>query len=101
LTWQRVLPSTEEEFLQQLEQKAKREERQQAIEEKAKHIATTEQHATNAQEIIHTDIVATFGRKAREAALAAGATMEQALEAKQKATTKAEASMADAVVMRE
>ena len=46
-------------------------------------------------------IVATFGRKAREAALASGATTQQALEAEEKAAVEAEASMVDASVMRE
>ena len=56
-------------------------------------------HASTAQEVIHADIVATFGRKYKEAVLAAGATMEQAMEVEEKAATKAEASMADASAM--
>jgi hypothetical protein len=68
-------------LLQQLKQKAKREvKRQQAAEEKTKHKATADQPAAHAQEVIHADIVATFGRMTREATLAAGATVEQAME---------------------
>ena len=101
LTRQRVLPSIEEELLHQLEQKAKREvERQQAAEEKAKHREVAEHQATNSQEVIQADIVATFGRMVREVALTAGATMEQALEAERKAATDAKASMTDASTMR-
>ena len=59
------------------------------------------QEAANAHEVIQADIVATFGRKARVAALVAGATMEQALEAEEKAAAEAEASMTDASAMRE
>ena len=76
-------------------------EKQQAVEEKAKHRAAVEQKTTNAQEVIHADIVATFGRMAREAALAAGAIVEQAMEDEEKATAEAESSMADALAMRD
>ncbi len=92
LTGQRVLFSVEEELLQELEFKAKREiERQHAAEEKDKHRVAAEKQAADAQEIIQADIVATFGRMAREAALAAGATTEQALEAEDKAAAEAKA----------
>ena len=102
LIWQRVLPSPKEDMLQQSEQKAKREvERQQAAEEKAKHIVATEQQAAYAQEVIQADIVATFGRRSKEAALAAGSTIERAMNAEEKAAAEAEASMADASAMRE
>jgi len=102
LIGQGVLPSIEEELLQHLEHKAKREvERHQAAEEKAKYRASAHQHASFAQEVIHTDIVATFGRRVREAALAAGAMVEQAMEAEKKATVEVEASMANASAMRE
>ena len=102
LARQRVLPSREDELPQQLENKAKREvERQQAAEEKAKHRAIMEQHAIDAQEVIQVNIVATFGRRARKAALVAGATMEQSMEAEEKATAEAKASMADASAVRE
>ena len=73
----------------------------QAAEEKAKHIAAFEQHAANAHEVIQSDIVATFGCKAKEAALVAGATMEQAMEDEERAAAEAEVSMADASAMRE
>ena len=46
-------------------------------------------------------IVATFGRIAREAALAAEATMDQALEAEEKAAGEAEATLSAASAMRE
>jgi hypothetical protein len=64
-------------------------------------MAALDQQAVDAQEIIQVDIVATFGRRARQAALAAGATVEQAMEGEEKASTKAEASMADDSAMRE
>ena len=102
LRGQRVLPSIENELLQQLEQIAKKEfERHQAAEKKTKHRAASEQQAAYAREVIQADIVATFGRMAREAALAAGATVEQAMEVEEKAAAEAEASMADALTMRE
>ena len=46
-------------------------------------------------------IVATFGRKATEAALAAGATMDHALEAEEKEAAEAKASLLVASAMRE
>ena len=76
-------------------------ERQQAAAEKATHRDATAHHASEVKEVIQTGVVAIFGRRAREVALAAGATMEQALEAKEKAAAEAEASMADASAMRE
>jgi Na+/phosphate symporter len=102
LTRQGVLASTEEELLHQLEVKTKGEvERQHAVEEKAKHKVAAEQQSTYAQEVIHADLVATFGRTAREAASSAEAIMDQALEAQEKASAKSEASMANASAMRE
>ena len=44
--------------------------------------------------------MAVFGHKAKEAALAAGTTVEQATEAEEKAAANAEASMVDASAMR-
>ncbi len=76
-------------------------EKQQAVEEKAKHRAVVEQKTTNAQEVIQADIVASFGRRVKEAALAAGAIVEHAMGAEEKASAEAEASMADASTMRE
>ena len=68
-------------MLHKLEQKAKRGvERQQSAEEETKHRVVVEQRIANAQEVIHADIAATFGRRAGEAALVAGATVEQAME---------------------
>ena len=52
-------------------------------------------------EIVQACIIATFNRRAREATLAAGAIMDQALEAEGKAATKAEATLAAASAMRE
>ncbi len=80
--------------------KAKREvKRQQAAKKKAKHKATTEHQATYAHEVIQAGVVATFGRRAREVAVVAGATMEQSLEAEEKAAVEVKASMADASAM--
>jgi hypothetical protein len=45
--------------------------------------------------------MATFERRAKEAALAAGAAMEHVMDAEEKATAEAEASMANASTMRE
>ena len=50
---------------------------------------------------MHAGIVATFGRRAREATLAAGATMDHALEAEEKAAAEAEATLSAASAMRE
>ena len=49
---------------------------------------------------MHASIIAAFGRRAWEAALAAGATMDQAPEA-EKAAAKAEATLSAASAMRE
>jgi len=73
-----------------LEQRAKKEaERHQADEKVARQRATTYQTRADPPEIVQASIVATFGRRAREAALAAGATVDQALEAEEKATAYA------------
>ena len=50
---------------------------------------------------MHEGIVAAFGRKAMEAALAAGATMDQALEAEEKAAVEAETTLLATSAMRE
>jgi hypothetical protein len=85
-----------------LQNKARSEvKRQHAAEEKANQRALAEQHALDTQEVVHADIVATIGRRAREVALASGATMEQALEIEEKATAEAEASMADVSATRD
>ena len=63
--------------------------------------APLKQIETDPPEIVHACIVATFGCRAREAALAAGATMDQALEAEEKAAAEAEATRSAASAMRE
>ena len=57
------------------------------MEEKSKHRAAAEKQEADALETIQADSVATFGRMAREASLAVGTTMEQALELEEKATS--------------
>jgi len=102
LAGQRVLPSTEEELQQHLERKAKRElNRVLAAEEATAHKqeqawqAEAHQHAQNA------GVVATFAKRAREAAIAAGATQEAAEAAATTATADAEMAFADAEGMQE
>ena len=53
-------------------------------EEAARQRASANQIGADPPEIVQACIIATFGRIAREAALAAGATMDQALEAEEK-----------------
>jgi hypothetical protein len=102
LTGHGILPSTEEELAQILEQRAKKEaEQHMAADEAAKQRTTTDQLDADPPEVVHACIVATFGRKAKEAALAAGATMDQVLEAKERAAAKAEATLSAASAMRE
>ena len=52
-------------------------------------------------EVVQASIVATFGRIVREASLTAGATMDHALEAEERAASEAEASLSAACAMRE
>ena len=85
-----------------MEHKANKEaERQQAAEEVVRQRASIDQIGADPPEIVQTCIIATFGRKTREAALAAGATMDQALEGEEKAAAEAEATLSAASVMRE
>ena len=102
LTGHRVLPSTEEELAQILEQRAKKEaERQLATEEAAKQRTSAIHLGTDPLEVVQARIVAAFGDIAWEAALASGATMDQALEAKEKAAEEAKATLSAASTMRE
>jgi len=63
--------------------------------------SATDQLGADPQEVVQASIVATFGRRAREATLAAGATMDQALEAKERAAAEAKATLSAAFAMRE
>ena len=102
LTRHRALPSTDEELARILEQRAKEEAaRRLATQEAAKLRTTTEPSVADPPEVVQACIVATFGRKATEATLAAGATMDHALEAEEKATTEADASLLAAYAIRE
>jgi hypothetical protein len=97
-----VLPSTEEGLTQILEQRAKKEvERQPTVEEAAILRTTADQQVVDPPEVVQAGIVATFGRKAREAALAAGTAMDQAMEAKEKAAAEAQTSLSAASAMRD
>jgi hypothetical protein len=62
---------------------------------------TSDQLGANSPKVVRTGIVAAFGRKAREVALAARAIMNQTMEAKEEATTKVEAKLSTAFAMRE
>ena len=79
LAGQRVLPSTDEELQQHLERKAKREADRLLVAAKAK--AHGQEHPSltaAAQQAKNAAVVQTFAKRAREAALAAGATQESA-----------------------
>ncbi len=99
LTGHRVLPSTEEELTQILEQRAKKEvERQLAAD--IPRIAA-EQHGVDPPEVVQAGIATTFRRKVREAVWAAGATKDQAPEAEEKDVAEAEASLSATSAMRD
>ena len=88
---QRVLPSTEEELHQHLERKAKREaDRMLAAAEAEHHKNEHVRLAAAAQQAKNVAIVQTFAKRAREAALAAGATHEAAEAAATTAATDAD-----------
>ena len=77
LTGHIVLPSTEGELARILEQRAKKEaERQLVAEEAARQRTITDQLGTDPPEVMHAGILAAFGRRAMEAALAARAIMD-------------------------
>jgi len=79
LAGQRVVPSTEEELQQHLERKAKREtDRLLASTEARAHKQDQASLAATAQKAMNAAIVQTFAKRARETALAAGATQEAA-----------------------
>ncbi len=102
LTGHRVLPSTKEELAQILVQRAKKEaERQMAVEASASQRASADQIWADPPRVVQACIVATFGRRAREAALVTGATMDHALEAEKKATAEVDATLSAASTMRE
>ena len=99
MTWHIVLPSTEEELALLLQQRATKEaKRQLAAEEAARQRMATGQLGADPPEVVQAGIVATFGRKAREASLAAGATMDQTVEAQ---AAEAKATLSAASSMRE
>jgi len=75
MTGQRVLPSTEEELQQHLEHTAKRRhERQLAAAEAEANKQEQERQAEAARHAQNTGVVATFAKRARDAAITTGAT---------------------------
>jgi hypothetical protein len=81
LAGQRALPNTEEELQQHLERKAKREADRLLVASQAKaHRYEEASWAATAQQAKNAAIVQTFAKRARDAALAAGA-IEEAAEA--------------------
>ena len=85
-----------------LEQRATKEAgRQLAAKEATRQRMATEQLGADPQEVVQADIVATFGRRAREAAPVAGATIGQALEAEERAAAEAQATLSATYAMRE
>ena len=94
LAGQRVLPSTEEELQQHLERKAKRDaDRLLAATEAEAHIQEQARVAAATQQAKNAAIVQTFAKRAREAALAAGATQEEAEAAATTAAADAETAL--------
>jgi hypothetical protein len=97
-----TLPSSEEELMQHLERKAKRDadrllgatEAKTAKQEKAKQAEATK-HQHNAM------VIAAFAKRAKDAAIVEGATTEEAEVAGQAATAKAETTFADNIAMQE
>jgi uncharacterized protein with PIN domain len=76
LSRQRVLPSTEEELQLHLERKAKREaERQLVAAEGEAHRVAQATHAEASHQAKTAGVIATFAKRAKEAALASGATL--------------------------
>jgi hypothetical protein len=79
LSGQRVMPSTEEELQQHLERKAKREaKRQLAAAEAEAHRLEQAKQAEVAQQAKSEGVIATFAKRAKEAALATRATPKDA-----------------------
>ena len=98
----RVLPSTEEELAQILEQRAEKEaERQLAAKEATRQRSATDQLGADPPEVVHAGIVATIGRKAKKTTLAAGATMDQTREEEERASVEVEATLPAASICHE
>jgi len=96
LAGQRVLPSKEEELHQHLERKAKRDaNRLLAAAEAEANIPEQLRQAKTAQKAMNIAIVQTFAKRAREAALAAGATPEAAEAIATTAAADAETTFAE------
>ena len=101
-TGHRVLPSTEEELQQHLERKAKREHyRQLATAEAEANIQEHERQAQAARLALNAGVVATFAKRARDAAISVGATPKAAEAAASTAAADAETTIADARAMQE
>ena len=102
LAGQRVLPFTEEELQQHLEWKAKREsDRLLAAKEASAHMQEHARQAEAHRQAQNAGVVATFAKRAREAAIAAGATQEVAEAAATAAAADAEMTFTDVEGMQE
>ena len=102
LVGQRIMSSIEKELQQHLERKAKRELDRQIASTEAE--ALRQDHAKLAaatQQAHNTGIIATFAKRAREAAIAARANPKIAKATAVAAAVEAETAIADAMVMQE
>jgi electron transfer flavoprotein alpha subunit len=102
LLGKRVLPSTEEKLQLHLERKAKREAERQLVVAKAEaHRVAQVKHAEAAQHAKTARVIASFAKRAKEAVLAVGATLEDAEIAATTATKDPATAFADATSMQE
>ena len=102
LAGHRILPSKEEELQQHLERKAKRElDRQIATSEAEALRQDQAMLATATQQAQNTRVIVKFAKRAKEAAIAAGATKEIAKASAIAAAAEAETAIADAMAMQE
>ena len=102
LVGQRIMSSIEKELQQHLERKAKRELDRQIAATEAEALGHYQARiAATTQQSQNIGVTATFAKRAREAAIAAGATLEIAEAATIAAATEAETVIADAMAMQE
>jgi hypothetical protein len=102
LARQRILPFTKEELQQHLERKAKRELDKQLAAAGAE--AHTQEHARQSAAARHAKnarVVATFAKRAREAAIAAGATLKIAESTSTAVAAEAETATAYAMAIQQ
>ena len=99
---QRILPSTEEELQQHMERKAKRELDKQFAATEAEALRHDQVRlAAATQQAQNKGIVATFAKRAGEAAIAAGATPEIEEATTTTVIAEAETAIANAMAMQE